>query len=86
MKAWRFESRKLLKVLGGTAIKECNVTLDDVATVTSPRDNCLMFATAKKFKRELIANLVNINNYNKNYFADKFKEFETAYNDILSKW
>lgn len=25
-------------------------------------------------------------NYNKNYFADKFKEIETAYNDILSNW
>lgn len=25
-------------------------------------------------------------NYNKNYFADKFKEFETAYNDVLAKW
>lgn len=25
-------------------------------------------------------------NYNKNYFADKFKEFETAYNDVLANW
>ena len=25
-------------------------------------------------------------NYNKNYFADKFKEFETAYNDVLENW
>lgn len=25
-------------------------------------------------------------NYNKNYFADKFKEFETAYNDVLKTW
>jgi hypothetical protein len=25
-------------------------------------------------------------NYNKNYFADKFKEFETAYNEVLANW
>jgi hypothetical protein len=25
-------------------------------------------------------------NYNKNYFADKFKEIETAYNEVLAKW
>ena len=24
--------------------------------------------------------------YNKNYFADKFKEFESAYNDVLANW
>lgn len=25
-------------------------------------------------------------NYNKNYFADKFKEIEAAYNDVLANW
>lgn len=25
-------------------------------------------------------------NYNKNYFADKFKEIETAYNEVLANW
>ena len=25
-------------------------------------------------------------NYNKNYFADKFKELETAYNEVLANW
>lgn len=46
---------------------------------------------AKKAEGDRVMNLFYLfddvaDNYNKNYFADKFKEFETAYNDILSKW
>ena len=46
---------------------------------------------AKRAEGDRVMNLFQLfddvaDNYNKNYFADKFKEFETAYNDILSKW
>lgn len=46
---------------------------------------------AKKAEGDRIINLFDLfddvaDNYNKNYFADKFKEFETAYNDVLKTW
>lgn len=62
MRSWRFESKKFSEIIAGKAIGKSNVVIDDIATVLLPQNNCLMFATAKKFKTEFLVGLKNISN------------------------
>ena len=51
MRKWEYSSVKIIEELGGEEIgKLKKVTINDVTTIDLPRDNCLMFASYKKWE------------------------------------
>ena len=63
MRKWEYSSVKIIEELGGEEIgKLKKVTINDVTTIDLPRDNCLMFASYKKWddsKADLLKEIKN---------------------------
>ena len=55
-----YDSDLLIRILGGTVKGKQDVIIRTVATISDPRNNSLLFFTAKKWKDEYLNNLRGI--------------------------